>query len=162
MAPVDAADAVVFSSITAGVDTEDPTIEFTPNSLKDESRAIDRAYDLRVKDAGSGLHSMQPVLARVAVRNATKTVCGAGELPGEEDQEECKNNTEGLGELDGDRVLVELDKVEERADGYYTFTALAQDKAGNKSDERSRVAVHDTEAPVVSVAATTGSDERRP
>ena len=72
VAPVDAAEAKVFSSITAGVDTEAPTIEFTPNSLKDESRALTRAYDLRVKDGGSGLHSM-PVLARVAVRNAKKT-----------------------------------------------------------------------------------------
>ena len=47
----------------------------------------------------------------------------------------------------------------ERADGYYTFTALAQDKAGNESDEKSRVAIHDTADPVVSVAATTGSDD---
>ena len=159
VAPADAADAVVFSSITAGVDTEAPTIEFTANSLEDESRELTRAYDLRVKDADSGLHSTMPVLARVAVRDAKKTTCGDGELPGEEDsQGDCKNNTEGLGELDGDRVLVELDKVTERADGYYTFTALALDKAGNESDEISRVAVHDTEAPVVSVAATTGSD----
>ena len=43
------------------------------------------------------------------------------------------------------------------ADGYYTFTALALDKAGNKSDEKSRVALLDTSPPVVSVAATTGS-----
>ena len=160
VAPVDAADAVVFSSITAGVDTEAPTIEFTPNSLKDESRALDRAYDLRVKDADSGLHSTMPVLARVTVRNATKTVCGAGELPGEEnDLKECKNNNEGLGELDNGRVLTGLHEVEDLADGYYTFTALAQDKAGNESDEESRVAVHDTGDPVVSVAATTGSDD---
>ena len=98
VAPVDAADAEVFSSITAGVDTEAPTIEFTPNSLKDESRKLDREYDLRVEDGGSGLHSM-PVLARVAVRDAKKTTCGDDEdgLPGyENDQEECKNNTEGL------------------------------------------------------------------
>ncbi len=162
VAPVDAADAMVFSSITAGVDTEAPTIEFTPNSLEDESRALDRAYDLRVKDAGSGLHSSMPVLARVAVRDAKKATCGDDEdgLPGHEnDLEECENSTEGLGELDDDRVLAELHEVEDLADGYYTFTALAQDKAGNKSDEISRVAVHDTEDPVVSVAATTGSKD---
>ena len=49
--------------------------------------------------------------------------------------------------------------MEDLADGYYTFTALAQDKAGNESDEISRVAIHDTENPVVSVAATTGSKD---
>ena len=53
-----------------------------------------------MKDADSGLHSTMPVLARVTVRDAKKTVCGDGELPGEEnDLKECKNNNEGLGEL---------------------------------------------------------------
>ena len=49
--------------------------------------------------------------------------------------------------------------MEELADGYYTFTALAQDKAGNPSDEISRVAVNDAANPVVSVAATSGSKD---
>ena len=151
---------MVFSSITAGVDTEAPTLEFTANSLEDESRKLDRAYDLRVKDGGgSGLHTMTPVLARVAVRDAKKTTCGPGLLlPGyESEKKECKNNTEGLSKLADGRVLAELNKVVDLADGYYTFTALALDKAGNKSDEKSRVALRDTAPPVVTVAATTGS-----
>ena len=161
VAPADAADAVVFSSITAGVDLEAPTLEFTANSLEDESRVLDRAFDLRVKDGGgSGLHTMTPVLARVAVRDAKKTTCGIGLLlPGYESKKECKNNAEGLSELADGRVLANLHEVVDRADGYYTFTALALDKAGNKSVEMSRVAVHDTEAPVVSVAATPGSKD---
>ncbi len=150
------------ASVTmAGVDITAPTIEFTPNSLKEDSRALDRAYDLRVKDEkdGSGLHSM-PVLARVAVRDAKETTCGDDEdgLPGYESlQGECKNNNEGLGELDDDRVLTDLHEVEDLDDGYYTFAALAQDKAGNKSDDISRVALNDATAPLVSVGVTTGT-----
>ena len=108
--PVDAAKAMVFSSITAGVDLEAPTLEFAANSLEDESRKLDRAYDLRVKDGGgSGLHTMTPVLARVAVRDAKKTTCGIGLLlPGyESKKKECKNNTEGLSKLADGRVLAE-------------------------------------------------------
>ena len=162
VAPVDAAKAMVFSSITAGVDLEAPTLEFAANSPEDESRKLDRAYDLRVKDGGgSGLHTMTPVLARVAVRDATKTTCGIGLLlPGyESKKKECKNNIEGLSKLADGRVLTSLHEVVDLADGYYTFTALALDKAGNKSDEKSRVALHDTADPVVSVSATTGSDD---
>ncbi len=149
------------AGLRAGVDVTAPTIEFTANSLKDESRTLDRAYDLRVKDGGSDLHSM-PVLARVAVRDAKETTCGDDEdgLPGYESlQGDCKNNTEGLGELNDDRVLTELHKVEDLDDGYYTFTALAQDKAGNKSDEISRVALSDVTAPLVSLGITTGTKE---
>ena len=147
------------AGLRAGVDVTAPTIEFTANSLKDESRALDRAYDLRVKDDGSDLHSM-PVLARVAVRDAKETTCGDDKdgLPGYESlQGDCKNNTEGLGELDDDRVLTELHKVKDLDDGYYTFTALAQDKAGNKSGEISRVALSDDTAPLVSLGITTGT-----
>ena len=157
----DDVDESLVSSIRAGVDITAPTIAFTGASPEADSRVLED-YDLRVKDEkdGSGLHSM-PVLARVLVRDTKKTTCGPDDLPGDENLlGECENDSEGLADRDGDRVATTYAKAEDLDDGYYTFTAQAQDKAGNKSDpEISRVALNDNTDPVVSVSVSQGSKD---
>ena len=165
------------AGLRAGVDITEPTITFTGASPEADSRVLEN-YDLRVKDepTGSGLHAM-PVLARVLVRDAKKTTCGpdgmdtdtdadgadtdTDNLPGAENLlGKCENDSEGLADLDGDRVVTTYvpSMLKDLADGYYTFTAQAQDKAGNKSDpEISRVALNDNTPPVVSASVSQGS-----
>ena len=100
-----------------------------------------------------------PVIARVAVRDAKKTVCGAGDLPGDEDLlGNCENNADGIGNIVDARVEVDLTGA--KAVGYYTLTAQSQDKAGNKSEEISRVALLDTADPVVSMSTTKGGNDK--
>ena len=149
------------SVIMAQVDLTVPTIDWTGASLDDLSRDLtERSYELRVTDEkdGSKIHSI-PVIARVAVRNAKETVCGAGDLPGDEDLlGNCENTAEGIGSIIDSRV--EVDLTGSKAVGYYTLTAQSQDKAGNKSEEISRVALLDTDKPVVSMSTTKGSNTK--
>ena len=145
--------AVLFSSITAGVDTEAPTLEFTGASAgagddddPDRAATLQSEFELQVKDneGGSDMHGADPVLATLAIRNADGEECRElGDL-GEEDKK-CTATSAGLVKA---LPLVRTDGVSGLTDtGYYTFTALAQDKAGNQSAEISEVALYDNEAP---------------
>ena len=162
---VAAVGAMMFSSITAGVDTEAPTLEFTGASAgagtsdgPDRVAALESEFELQVKDneGGSGVHGADPVLATLAIRNADGGECRElGDL-GEEDKK-CKATSEGLIVA---LPLVRTDGVQGRDDdtGYYEFTALAQDKAGNQSAEISEVALYDVEAPEVQLSTTRSTD----
>ena len=111
---VEAEDAVVFSTIEAGVDTAVPTLEFTTTPRSPVRVATE--FQVRASDEGdAGIHETKPVSGRVALRNAEETLCGPdirdeGEeedsntefIPGTKD---CKNNTEGL-TLTGPRSAV--------------------------------------------------------
>ena len=73
-----------------------------------------------------------------------------------EEDKKCAATSKGL---DKDLPLVRTDGVFGSDDtGYYTFTALAQDKAGNQSAKISEVALYDNEAPVVQVSTTRSTD----
>ena len=148
--------AMMFSSITAGVDTEAPTLEFTGASAgagttdgPDRAATLQSEFELQVKDNddGSGLHDADPVLATLAIRNADGAECRELADLGEEDKK-CAATSEGLIKAlplvrtNGVSGLTGLTDT-----GYYTFTALAQDKAGNQSAEISEVALYDNEAP---------------
>ena len=162
VAPVDAEDAVVFSSITAGVDTEAPTLEFTGASAgagddPDRAATLESEFELQVKDNddGSGVHGADPVLATLSIRNADGAECRELADLGEEDKK-CTATFDGLIEA---LPLVRTDGVSGLTDtGYYEFTALAQDKAGNQSAEMSEVALYDNVAPEVQLSTTRSTD----
>ena len=162
VAPVDAEDAVVFSSITAGVDTEAPTLEFTGASAgagddPDRAATLESEFELQVKDNddGSGVHGADPVLATLSIRNADGAECRELGALDEEDKK-CAATSKGLTKA---LPLVRTDGVSGLTDtGYYEFTALAQDKAGNQSAEMSEVALYDNEAPEVQLSTTRSTD----
>ena len=151
--------------IRAGVDITAPTVVFTGASLSENVRISDatlgREYQVQVKDGinGSGFGD-NALLAALSRRHARGTVCGGDNLPGEEDvaTSACMLNSSDATELDDDLVTT-VGVSGASAIGYYTFTAIAQDKAGNRSDEISRMALLDHEQPQISVGAPSTVDE---
>ena len=157
--------ADLFSTIRAGVDTSAPTLIFTGRSPKENTRARAsnksenfREFEMEVVDTGgstgkSGLHTM-PVLAKVERRDADDTACSGEGLPGEEDitTDSCMSNGEGFSDITDDLILTTAFAGQEDI-GYYTLTAMSQDKAGNRSDPISRTVLLDTEEPGANVNA---------
>ena len=146
---------IALSSIKAGVDLTKPTIRFTGVSPTENDRDLQREFQVQVTDSetnASKLHSV-PVLAKVEIRNAKgKVLCGNDDdsgLPGEEKATgECILNAENGLNVDEDGALVTTTGVAAAETvGYYTFTALSRDKAGNRSIEISRVALEDMVTP---------------
>ena len=144
--------------LRAGLDVTAPTIEFSPASPRADASSL-KEFQLQVADPGatstgrSGLHSI-PVISKVEARDADNDVlCG--------DDDDVRDGGVGGGgqeQLNGDCNLFAgmafndplattsgLTSVD--AEGYYTFTAVAQDKAGNRSEEVVRTAAHDDEDP---------------
>ena len=108
--------AMLFSSITAGVDTEAPTLAFTGASAgagttdgPDRAATLQSEFELQVKDNddGSGVHGADPVLATLAIRDADGTECRELADVGEEDKK-CAATSKGL---DKDLPLVRTDGV---------------------------------------------------
>ena len=146
------------AGIRAGLDVAPPTIAFSPASPRANAPAL-KEFQLQVADAGSsstgrsGLHST-PVLSMVEARNAKNDVlCGDDDdiTDGGVDgggEESVSGVCELAGGVDFNDPLATTDGLS-GADvaGYYTFTAVAQDKAGNKSEEVVRTAANDGEAP---------------
>ena len=175
MDAVDAVGAKMFSTLTAGVDTEAPTLVFTTESESPVRTATE--FQVRATDEGSsGIHEDRPVMGRLSLRNADETLCGPdirtmGKdkgsntefIPGTDD---CENNVVGLTTITGaggSSPLVATDVFGEGENevGFYTFVAHAQDKAGNPSAEIERTIVHDMEAPSVGGQRTCGIRSRR-
>ena len=153
----DIADALgdIPAGIRAGLDIMPPTIDFSPASPKENGSSL-KNFQVQVADAGtsstgrSGLHTV-PVLSNVVARDADNDVfCGDHKdykvVGGGKEQVngECKL----YGGMTFDDPLATTDKLSSGSEtGYYTFTALSQDKAGNKSEQIMRTTVNDTEAP---------------
>ena len=161
----DEIEADLSSTIKAGVDTSAPTLIFTGRSPKENTRAKAsnksenfREFEMEVVDTGgstgkSGLHSM-PVLAKVERRDADDTVCSGDDLPGKEDitTDSCVSNGEGFSSITDDLILTTAFADQDDI-GYYTFTAMSQDKAGNRSDPINRTVLLDTEDPGANINA---------
>ncbi|MDE2823272.1 MAG: hypothetical protein OXK79_07180, partial [Chloroflexota bacterium] len=124
----DATDADNSAGLLAGVDLQAPTIAFSPASPKANATTM-RNFQVQVADAGSGIRAMDPVTAEAHVRDA-------------DDSEE----------IDPLGLNVELPLATTTGlpgdIGYYTFSAEVADKAGNSSEEATRVALHDDMIPV--------------
>ena len=151
------------AGIRAGLDVGAPTIQFSPASPKENASSL-REFQVQVADAGSstgpghsGLHSM-PVLSKVEARDADNDVlCGHNDDLVDDDalmkvDGGGKESLAGECQLDGgadfnDPLATTEGLGSGSETGYYTFTALAQDKAGNKSEMVMRTAVSDGDDP---------------
>ena len=164
MRPMAEVAAMLFSSITAGVDTEAPTLAFTGASAgagttdgPDRAPGLQSEFELQVQDNddGSGMHEADPVLATLAIRDADGEECRELASLAKEDKK-CAATFKGLIPA---LPLVRTNGVSGLTDtGYYEFTALAQDKAGNQSAEISEVALYDADPPVVQLSTTRSTD----
>ena len=143
------------AGLRAGLDVAAPTIAFSPASPKANASSL-KEFQVQVADAGasstgrSGLHST-PVLSMVEARDADNDVlCGDDKDLGVDGggEESVSGVCELAGGIGFNDPLATTDGLSD-ADvaGYYTFTAVAQDKAGNKSEAAVRLAVNDDEAP---------------
>ena len=154
------------AGLRAGLDVTPPTIKFSGTSPTKNDRNLSSQFQLQVEDVGatstgkSGLPT-DPVLARVEIRNAkNEVVCGDNsaekkDLPGNEDiRGNCLINTDGL-TYDDVLDLVTTSGLPTTNPAYYTLTAVGRDKAGNRSEEISRVALHDDGKPAVSLIGGT-------
>ena len=145
------------AGLRAGLDVSAPTIEFSTASPKENATSL-KEFQVQVADTGgstgkSGLHS-DPVLARIVARDADgDLICGddadVGGAAGEEKLTgECV--LAALGEDAFNDPLVTTSGLSPAADnevGYYTFTAVSRDRAGNRSEEVVRTALNDGTAP---------------
>ena len=144
------------AGIRAGLDVMPPTIAFSTASPKADASSL-KEFQLQAEDPGgstgkSGLHSDE-VLAKIEVRDADgDMICGdhkdVGGAAGKEAiTGECK--LAPLGDFNDPLATTSGLSAADNEVGYYTLTALAQDKAGNKSEQVMRTAVNDDEAPKV-------------
>ena len=149
------AEGEIPGGIRAGLDVEPPTITFSTASPKADASSL-KEFQVQVADAGkSGLHSHE-VLAKIEVRDADgDMICGDDEDVGGAAGEEsitgvCK--LAPLGDFNDPLATTSgLSPAADNEDGYYTFTAVSQDKAGNRSEEIVRTAVNDGDDPGVGV-----------
>ena len=145
------------AGLRAGLDVSAPTIEFSAASPKEDGSSL-KNFQVQVEDTGgstgkSGLHS-DPVLAKIELRDADGDIlCGDDDDVGvtagggeESVAGECKL-AGGFGDNFNDPLATTAGLSSASETGYYTFTALSQDKAGNKSEQLVRTTVNDEEAP---------------
>ena len=141
------------AGLRAGLDVSPPTIEFSTASPKEDASSL-KEFQVQVADTGgstgkSGLHS-DPVLARIELRDADNDIiCGddddAGGAAGEE---KITGECVLAGGLEFNDPLATTDGLNGASEaGYYTFTAVSRDKAGNRSEQLVRTAVNDDDAP---------------
>ena len=148
----DDAETTYAAGIRAGLDLTPPTIKFTgasPGGISPKTpvRSLNE-FQMQVADSekdASGIHTEMPALALLEIRGIdNKVTCGKVDdtLPGNKKLTgECVSDGEGLAYSGA--VVRTTGVMSKGTVGYYTFTAQAQDKAGNKSAEISRVALRD-------------------
>ena len=145
----------VLVGFLAGVDITAPTAEFARSGLDEDAREIDDEFEVIVEDnsGGSGIQALKknaagaftntPLIASLEVRDTKGTKCVIGGKV-QTSPSLCAEPLDGI-EYDASDDRVATNVVETVLDelGYYTFTARAQDKAGNLSEEINRVALRD-------------------
>ena len=156
--------------LRAGVDTTPPTAEFTRTSLGTNRRtgavareiASNDEFKVNVEDARSGINEGEALVAELEVRDADGTSCVRGTGPDAETTgsvSRCDRPFTGFEYISGDDLAAtNILPLGDEDVGYYTFTAQAQDKAGNLSEAISDVALSDTDYPArANVRVTEGS-----
>ncbi|MDE0082089.1 MAG: hypothetical protein OXT72_05520 [Gammaproteobacteria bacterium] len=109
----------------------------------------------------SGINEAKALIADLEVRDADGTKCvRSGKTTSSVSQ--CGGAFKGFEYSPGDDLAsTDILPLKAKDVGYYTFTAQAQDKAGNLSEEISDVALSDTEYDArASVRVTEGSSSR--
>ena len=155
----DARTALKDAGLQAGVDITPPTAVFLSSGLDEDSRVIDDNFVVEVEDnkdasgiqTGSTKGAPKALVASLEIRDADGTECFISKTGAKFDEvlnepssntRLCKNPFNGL-DIDRSIVTTTINGVVEDYTGYYTFTAQAKDKAGNLSEEISRVALND-------------------
>ena len=142
---MDAVPVMQMSAIQAGVDLTRPEAIFAGVSLGKDAKALggdQTRYILHLTD-NSGVHMAEPVVDSLEIRGAGGNVDGAMTTP-------LPVHSSGLPLVN---VNFDADGV-----GYYTYTARAQDMAGNLSKEISRTALHDLTPPVTALIFARGKN----
>ena len=147
------------AGILAGVDLTAPTVEFLSSAAKDKATSLGtegtEAWGLHLSDKLGMTHS-KPLEVSIKVRDTSKTTTFKQRKSASETSPAADSfvvTTPGDGETGaGFRHTVSIlggghGTASEIRQGYYTFSATAKDKAGNKSAPVSRVALHDGTAP---------------
>ena len=139
----DAVEALANAGLRAGVDTSPPTAEFVGASLRSNSKTVNvdgtdvttavTQYVLHLDD-NRGLRAGEPVVDTLVYRDDDGDRDGVA-------------TTVAQQATPNDSPLYNVNFAQEGM-GYYSYTAQAQDMAGNLSEEISRVALHDTTPPV--------------
>ena len=165
----DARKALRDNGLQAGVDVTPPTAEFTRTSLGTNrrtgaaAREIDSndEFKVTVEDTRSGINEAKALVADLEVRDADGTKCVRGGKT-TSSVSQCGGAFKGFGYSSGDDLAsTNILPLGANDVGYYTFTAQAQDKAGNLSEEISDVALSDTDYPArANVRVTEGSSSK--
>ena len=139
----DAQDALADAGLRAGVDTTPPSAEFVGSSLSSNSKTVNvdetdattavTQYVLHLED-NRGLRAGEPVVDTLVYRD-------------DDDDRDGVATTVAQQATPDDSPLYDVNFAQEGL-GYYSYTAQAQDMAGNLSAEITRTALHDTEVPV--------------
>ena len=140
----DDAEALANTGLQVGVDLTPPEAIFAGASLGKDAKALfaeQTQYILHVTD-NRGLRAAEPVVDTLEIR-------GTGGVVG------AMTTTE---EAEIGLPLVDVDFTADEV-GYYTYTAQAQDMAGNLSEPAiSRTAIHDETEPVSALIFARGKD----
>ena len=140
----DAIEALANAGLRVGVDLTPPEAIFAGASLGKDAKALGAGptqYILHVTD-NEELRVAEPVVDTLEIRGADGVVDGA---------------TTTTAAADTGLPLVNVDFTEDGV-GYYTYTAQAQDMAGNLSEMISRTALHDVTEPVSALIFARGKD----
>jgi hypothetical protein len=140
----DDAEALANAGLRVGVDLTLPEAIFAGASLGKDAKALGAGptqYILHVTD-NKELRVAEPVVDTLEIRGADGGVDGATTM--------TAAGETGL-------PLVNVDFTEDGV-GYYTYTAQAQDMAGNLSVAISRTALHDVTLPVSALIFARGKD----
>ena len=131
-------------SIRAGVDVTAPTAEFARSGLDEDARELDDDFVVNVEDErdGSGINEGDPFIASFEIRDAEEIRCIIDGEPNDSARL-CDDPFAGLAYDDGLVSTVGTEGLTEYT-GYYTLhRGRRTDKAGNLSEEISRVALSD-------------------
>ena len=148
--------ALANAGIEAGVDLTAPKIEFLSGAAKDKATNLgtetNETWGLHVSDK-LGEADSDPLDVSIKVRDTKKTTTFKKQTAVGLDSFTVTSATSGETGF-GFRHTVSIlgggntgDEAARVRTGYYTFSATAKDKAGNKSAPASRVALHDPSAP---------------
>ena len=164
----DARKALADNGLLGGVDITPPTAEFTRTSLGtnprtgEEARMIGAAdeFKVAVDDTRSGINMDNALIAELEIRDADGTKC-VREGKTTSSVSACGKAFDGVMYDAAAKVaLTNILPLTDANTGYYTFTAQAQDRAGNLSEEIMNVALSDTDYPArVSVRASASSSK---
>ena len=130
------------AGLRAGVDTTPPVAVFTGASTSADATSITLAtpYQLHLTD-NRGLRAAAPLVDTLQIRDRSNMTTGAATTVAFTPPSPLAN------------VAFAPTSV-----GYYTYTAQAQDQAGNLSAAVSRVALHDPNSPAAAIIVARGSN----